>query len=689
MSRKPAPERESQAGCPGIASLADRSKGCRAEAMRTKLTRREQRGCDLLRENPARRSSGAPERPPGRSRAAEHRPPRRRIEQGGLSPPEPSSVRLPQGVRQREASGGSGTAGGGSDGGGSGDREVRYLGNGNMFVVSLSVADMLVAIYPYPLMLHAMSIGGWDLSQLQCQIVGFITGLSVVGSIFNIVAIAINRYCYICHSLQYERIFSVRNTCIYLVVTWVMTILAVLPNMYIGTIEYDPRTYTCIFNYVNNPVFAITIVCIHFVLPLLIVGFCYVRIWTKVLAARNPAGQHPDNQLAEVRNFLTMFVIFLLFAVCWCPINVLTVLVAVSPKEMAGRIPNWLYLAAYFIAYFNSCLNAVIYGLLNENFRREYWTIFHAMRHPILFFSGLITDMREMQEARALARARARARARDQAREQALEQDSPHACTAVEETPMNVRNVPLPGDAAAGHLDHVSGHPKPHSRSSSACRKSASTHHKTAFSYSKAASGHLKPVSGHSKPASGYPKSATVYPKPAFVHLKSDSVHFKPASVHLKGDSVHFKADSVHFKPASSCPKPITGHCASAGSHSKSAFSAATSHPKPTTGHIKPASSHAQPTATDYPEPATTSHPELSASHFPEIPAIAHPESDDSDLPESASSPATEPTKPAVSQLEPDTIADIPDSTVVTTATNDYHDVVVIDVEDDSDEMAV
>ncbi|XP_027810309.2 melatonin-related receptor [Marmota flaviventris] len=557
-------------------------------------------------------------------------------------------------------------------------KNKKLRNSGNIFVVSLSVADMLVAIYPYPLMLHAMSIGGWDLSQLQCQMVGFITGLSVVGSIFNIVAIAINRYCYICHSLQYERIFSVRNTCIYLVVTWIMTILAVLPNMYIGTIEYDPRTYTCIFNYLSNPVFAVTIVCIHFVLPLLIVGFCYIRIWTKVLAARDPAGQNPDNQLAEVRNFLTMFVIFLLFAVCWCPINVLTVLVAVSPKEMAGKIPNWLYLAAYFIAYFNSCLNAVIYGLLNENFRREYWTIFHAMRHPILFLSGIITDIRETREARALARARARAR--DQAREQAREQDRARACPAVEGTLMNVRNVPLPGDAAAGHPDRVSSHPKPRSRSASAYRKSASIHHKSV-------SGHSKAASGHSKSASGYPKSATVYPKPASVHFKADSVYFKPASVHFKGES-------VHFKPAS---KSAIGHHVSAGSHAKSAFSPATSRPEDTTDHVKPAPSHPESTTADYLEPATTSHPEptaaghpeLSASHCPETIDTSRLESDVTDLPEFASSPTAVSPEPAASQLELTPAADLPDPAVVTPATNDYQEVVVIDVEDDSDEMAV
>uniref|UniRef100_A0A452TXX6 Melatonin-related receptor n=1 Tax=Ursus maritimus TaxID=29073 RepID=A0A452TXX6_URSMA len=517
-------------------------------------------------------------------------------------------------------------------------KNKKLRNSGNIFVVSLSVADMLVAIYPYPLMLHAMAIGGWDLSQLQCQMVGFITGLSVVGSIFNIVAIAINRYCYICHSLQYERIFSVRNTCIYLVITWVMTVLAVLPNMYIGTIEYDPRTYTCIFNYLNNPVFAVTIVCIHFVLPLLIVGFCYVRIWTKVLAARDPAGQNPDNQLAEVRNFLTMFVIFLLFAVCWCPINVLTVLVAVSPKEMAGKIPNWLYLAAYFIAYFNSCLNAVIYGLLNENFRREYWTIFHAMRHPILFLSGLITDVRETREARALARARARAR--DQAREQAHEQDRARASPVVEEIPMNTRNVPLPGDAAAGH------------------------HEGSVFS-------HSKPASGHSKSASGHPKSATVYPKPA---------------------SVHFKADSVHFKSASSHPKPVTGY-------------PATSHPKPTTGYTKPVTTHPEPITADNPEPAATSqpqpviashpepaaagHPELTASCHPETTATSHFECDVTDLPEPVCSPASGSPESAASLLELAAAANLPDPTVTTTTNNDYHKIMVIDVETDSDEMAV
>ncbi|KAM5221549.1 melatonin-related receptor [Ctenodactylus gundi] len=399
-------------------------------------------------------------------------------------------------------------------------KNEKLRNSGNIFVVSLSVAHMLVAIYPYPLMLRAMSVGHWDLSLLQCQMVGLLTGLSVVGSIFSIMAIAINRYCYVCHSRQYEQIFSVRNTFIFLAVTWIMSILAVLPNMYIGTIEYDPRTYTCTFSYLAKPVFALSVVGMHFILPLLVVGYCYLKMWMRVLAAR--AAQNAGDQCADVRHFVTTFVIFLFFAVCWCPVNVLTVLEAASPKEKASKIPNWLFLAACFIANFNSCLNAVIYGVFNENFRREYCTIFHAMRHPVRFLSRLITDMRGKQEARIMARARAHARA----------QSSLGSCSALEmrSPTTTVRNVALPGDGAAGH-------PKYRPRSTS-------IHHKSASSY-------LKSVRSH--------PSAAVSTKPASVHFKSGSAYFKPASSSaFSGAACYSTATTDHFNSATSHPKAAT-----------------------------------------------------------------------------------------------------------------------------------
>lgn len=81
-----------------------------------------------------------------------------------------------------------------------------------------------------------------------------------------------------------------------------------------------------------------------------------------------------------------MFVIFVVFAICWAPLNLIGLAVAIDPASVAPRIPEWLFVVSYFMAYFNSCLNAIIYGLLNQNFRREYKRIVTSVWNPQLFF---------------------------------------------------------------------------------------------------------------------------------------------------------------------------------------------------------------------------------------------------------------------------------------------------------------
>ncbi|XP_029439304.1 melatonin receptor type 1A-like [Rhinatrema bivittatum] len=244
---------------------------------------------------------------------------------------------------------------------------------GNAFVVSLAIADLLVAFYPYPLVLMAIFHDGWIMGYLHCQISGFLMGLSVIGSIFNITGIAINRYCYICHNLKYERFFSNTNTLGYVALVWLLTLLAIAPNLFVGSLQYDPRVYSCTFAQSVSSLYTITVVMVHFFLPITIVTYCYLRIWMLVIQVRQrvkPDAQ-PKIKSHDLRNFLTTFVVFVLFAVCWAPLNFIGFAVAVNPA-LNVSIPEWLFTASYFMAYFNSCLNVMIYGMLNHNFRKEY-----------------------------------------------------------------------------------------------------------------------------------------------------------------------------------------------------------------------------------------------------------------------------------------------------------------------------
>ncbi|XP_060091176.1 melatonin receptor type 1B [Heteronotia binoei] len=256
--------------------------------------------------------------------------------------------------------------------------------SGNVFVVSLALADLAVALYPYPLVLVAIFHNGWSLGEIHCKISGFVMGLSVIGSIFNITAIAINRYCYICHSFAYDKVYSCWNTMLYVCLVWVLTVVATLPNFFVGSLEYDPRIYSCTFTQTASSYYTIAVVVVHFILPITIVSFCYLRIWVLVLQVRRRVKSEVKPRLkpSDFRNFLTMFVVFVIFAFCWAPLNFIGLAVASNPSEIAPKVPEWLFVVSYFMAYFNSCLNAIIYGLLNQNFRKEYKRILMSLWLP-------------------------------------------------------------------------------------------------------------------------------------------------------------------------------------------------------------------------------------------------------------------------------------------------------------------
>ncbi|XP_035290369.1 melatonin receptor type 1B-B [Anguilla anguilla] len=266
-------------------------------------------------------------------------------------------------------------------------RNRKLRNAGNVFVVSLAFADLVVAFYPYPLVLYAIFHDGWSLGDTQCKVSGFLMGLSVIGSIFNITGIAVNRYCYICHSFVYDKLYSFRNTLLLVGLIWVLTILAVVPNFFVGSLRYDPRVYSCTFAQTASSSYTVVVVVVHFLVPITVVTYCYLRIWVLVIQVRRKVKSEPQPRLkpSDLRNFITMFVVFVLFAICWGPLNLIGLAVAIDPPAVAPHVPEWLFVVSYFMAYFNSCLNSIIYGLLNRNFLKEYKRIATSVWAPRLF----------------------------------------------------------------------------------------------------------------------------------------------------------------------------------------------------------------------------------------------------------------------------------------------------------------
>ncbi|XP_043935179.1 melatonin receptor type 1A-like [Protopterus annectens] len=252
---------------------------------------------------------------------------------------------------------------------------------GNMFVISLSAADVLGAVYPYPLLIRSILQNQFQFGEMQCQIAAFIHGLSFNASVYNIMAIAINRWCCICLAMKYEQIFTMKNTYCYIFLTWTISFILIIPDSLVGALQYNPHVYMCTLQFTANEALTIGVSVFHFILPVSVVILCYASIWIMVIMVKYRIKKDSKQILnpTDMRHFLTMFVVFVLFAICWAPFSIPALIAGFSPPGKAPNFPDWLFVLGYFSACFNSCLNGIVYGVFNKNFQQEYKRILHTM----------------------------------------------------------------------------------------------------------------------------------------------------------------------------------------------------------------------------------------------------------------------------------------------------------------------
>lgn len=103
------------------------------------------------------------------------------------------------------------------------------------------------------------------------------------------------------------------------------------------------------------------IIYLHFVafflLPLVVVVYCYVRIIITVVFARM-RGKH--------RTLLIVFIILVLFFACWAPRSILQV---VNKQSFSCRTLGYTSYITKKIAYLYFCINPVFYVFLKRKFK--------------------------------------------------------------------------------------------------------------------------------------------------------------------------------------------------------------------------------------------------------------------------------------------------------------------------------
>ena len=259
-------------------------------------------------------------------------------------------------------------------------RQLRTLGN--VFIVNLAVADLVVVSFIMPLGLTVSQAGPsvFFTHPVFCKVQAcvYLTMLGV--STTSLTLISLDRYLHVCRFSFYRKYATKNRMALVVVFCWVYTLVFSIQGFTGWTMfRYGHTIYLCTFSVSTSPSYSLYAALVGVVLPFVVMVFSYSRIFVTIKQSSNKLNTHVGEQgnlprrenvtqNEKTSKLLKMLLItVVVYALFWLPVMLFLPLASV-----AVEIPGWTYTLCDWAAISNASVNSVIYGVTNEQFRKGY-----------------------------------------------------------------------------------------------------------------------------------------------------------------------------------------------------------------------------------------------------------------------------------------------------------------------------
>ena len=249
----------------------------------------------------------------------------------------------------------------------------------NMFVVALAVSDILISICCMPFTIATLIRGRWIFGENVCRFQGFALFTLALVSLLTMGIIAVSRYYCVVKPQKFLVLFNRRKIFMYIAGVWCAALVgSVLPLFFKkGGYTFQPAKAFCMYTFDTNIAYTVFIECVYIATPLLLITFCYIKVFYTVSQSNQVFSNENNPQqlranVEEAKVTKTLAAVMAGFAFCWLPICIIDYIDAVRGKT---TLPRQAYLTYGFLAYLSSTINPVIYGAMNRHFRQEYIVI--------------------------------------------------------------------------------------------------------------------------------------------------------------------------------------------------------------------------------------------------------------------------------------------------------------------------
>ncbi|XP_067118078.1 neuropeptide Y receptor Y2, like [Osmerus mordax] len=256
----------------------------------------------------------------------------------------------------------------------------------NYFIANLAVADLLVDALCLPFTLVYTLEGEWRFGQVLCFLVPFAQGLAVHVSTLTLNVIALDRHrCIVYHLETRMR----KEVCFCVIgVTWGLSAVLASPLAIFreyGSFHLAPgqSIQVCTEKWPggstsDGTVYSVSMLLLQYVLPLAIITFAYVRIWSKLRSHVQPAGRHLDRHRRRRKTTKMLVTMVVVFAASWLPFHAFQLATDIDSSVLDMRDFRLLYTLFHVLAMCSTFANPLLYGWMNRNYRAAFAAVFRC-----------------------------------------------------------------------------------------------------------------------------------------------------------------------------------------------------------------------------------------------------------------------------------------------------------------------
>ncbi|XP_061902487.1 alpha-1A adrenergic receptor-like [Entelurus aequoreus] len=284
----------------------------------------------------------------------------------------------------------------------------------NYFIINLAIADLLLSTTVLPVSATLEVLDYWVFGRIFCDIWAAVDVLCCTASIMSLCAISIDRYIGVRYPLQYPVIVTEKRALLAMLAVWILAIVISIGPL-LGWKQPPSQDDTvCVIT--EEPFYALFSSLGSFYIPLAVILAMYCRVY--VVAKRTTknleAGvmkerQQDSNELTlrihcrnqqiqdlcatskggggassagrstltvkllkfsrEKKAAKTLGVVVGMFILCWLPFFLA---LPISSFNRNLRPPETFFKVIFWLGYFNSCLNPIIYPCYSREFKQAF-----------------------------------------------------------------------------------------------------------------------------------------------------------------------------------------------------------------------------------------------------------------------------------------------------------------------------